>query len=163
MVASVSASAPTVTPKPVPLVPPAESRIPGTVHPHACGDTSLVTLRQTHKQVMVARASAADQPGLLALLWSGKESALKALRAGLRLDTRCVIVTPVDALRRLDDDKEGCVQEECANDPAFAVRQLHAVKGWHPRRQFHQLKHFVNIDIDATQHNLGSFFVSSSS
>src|SRR4051812_33092180 len=31
---------------------------------------------------------------ILALLWSGKESALKALRAGLRLDTRSVIVLP---------------------------------------------------------------------
>ena len=40
------------------------------------------------EQRLVARASAADRPELLALLWSGKESALKALREGLRLDTR---------------------------------------------------------------------------
>jgi len=46
------------------------------------------------EQALVARASAADRPRLLALLWSGKESALKALHEGLRLDTRSVIVIP---------------------------------------------------------------------
>lgn len=49
------------------------------------------------EQALIARASAADQPWLLALLWSGKESALKALHAGLRLDTRCVTVSPFAA------------------------------------------------------------------
>ena len=47
------------------------------------------------EQALVARTPAADQPRLLALLWSAKESALKALRTGLRLDTRSVIVTPL--------------------------------------------------------------------
>lgn len=46
------------------------------------------------EQALVARASAADRPRLLALLWSGKESALKALHEGLRLDLRSVIVSP---------------------------------------------------------------------
>ncbi len=46
------------------------------------------------EQALVARASAADRVRLLALLWSGKESALKALREGLRIDTRSVIVIP---------------------------------------------------------------------
>jgi len=49
------------------------------------------------EQALVARASAADRDRLLALLWSGKESALKALREGLRLDTRSVIVIPCAA------------------------------------------------------------------
>jgi len=31
---------------------------------------------------------------LVNLIWSAKESALKALRTGLRLDTRCVVVSP---------------------------------------------------------------------
>ena len=43
---------------------------------------------------LVAQAAAADRPRLLALLWSAKESALKALHEGLRLDTRSVIVSP---------------------------------------------------------------------
>jgi 4'-phosphopantetheinyl transferase len=49
------------------------------------------------EQALVARSAAADRPRLLALLWSAKESALKALHEGLRLDTRCVIVCPFDA------------------------------------------------------------------
>jgi 4'-phosphopantetheinyl transferase len=46
------------------------------------------------EQARVARESAADRNRLVTLLWSAKESALKALRAGLRLDTRSVIVDP---------------------------------------------------------------------
>ena len=48
----------------------------------------------TEEQLQVARASAADRSRLVALIWSAKESALKALREGLRLDTRCVQVNP---------------------------------------------------------------------
>jgi 4'-phosphopantetheinyl transferase len=46
------------------------------------------------EQELVAQASPAERFRLLAVLWSGKESALKALRVGLRLDTRCVAVNP---------------------------------------------------------------------
>src|SRR6266536_6267749 len=45
---------------------------------------------------LVARARADDRSRLLTLLWSGKESTLKALREGLRSDTRSVIVSPAD-------------------------------------------------------------------
>lgn len=45
-----------------------------------------------------------DRPVLLALLWSGKESALKALRVGLRLDTRCMSVNPGLAVPALATD-----------------------------------------------------------
>jgi 4'-phosphopantetheinyl transferase len=48
------------------------------------------------EQALIARASAEDRPRLLALLWSAKESALKALHEGLRLDTRSVVVNPFD-------------------------------------------------------------------
>jgi 4'-phosphopantetheinyl transferase len=51
----------------------------------------------TEEQGLVARASATDRSQLMTLLWSGKESALKALREGLRLDTRSVIVIPGNA------------------------------------------------------------------
>jgi 4'-phosphopantetheinyl transferase len=50
----------------------------------------------SEEQALVARASSADRAQLLALLWSAKESALKALHEGLRLDTRCVIASPFD-------------------------------------------------------------------
>jgi 4'-phosphopantetheinyl transferase len=56
------------------------------------------------EQALLAWAPAPDRSRLLALLWSGKESVLKALRAGLRLDTRCVMVSPVDALRYGSED-----------------------------------------------------------
>jgi len=48
------------------------------------------------EQTLITQLSPADRPALLALLWTGKESALKALREGLRFDTRSVIVDPVD-------------------------------------------------------------------
>jgi 4'-phosphopantetheinyl transferase len=51
----------------------------------------------TEEQSFVAEASAVDRLRLLALLWSAKESALKALHEGLRLDARNVIVSPGDA------------------------------------------------------------------
>ncbi len=46
------------------------------------------------EQARIAQASAEDRDRFQTLLWSGKESALKTLRAGLRLDTRTVIVDP---------------------------------------------------------------------
>ena len=46
------------------------------------------------EQTLIAHASAADRPRVLALLWSAKESALKALHEGLRLDSRSMIVIP---------------------------------------------------------------------
>lgn len=48
------------------------------------------------EKALIARASVQEQPLLLALLWSAKESALKALHVGLRLDTRCMCVSPAD-------------------------------------------------------------------
>jgi 4'-phosphopantetheinyl transferase len=57
-------------------------------------DAFVVDYFALEEQALIAHASAADRPRLLALLWSGKESALKALHEGLRLDTRSVIVIP---------------------------------------------------------------------
>jgi 4'-phosphopantetheinyl transferase len=48
------------------------------------------------EQALVARASGPERLELVTLLWSAKESALKALRTGLRLDTRSVVVVPMD-------------------------------------------------------------------
>jgi 4'-phosphopantetheinyl transferase len=44
------------------------------------------------EQMEIARAPASHQRSLVAALWSAKESALKALQEGLRLDTRSVSV-----------------------------------------------------------------------
>jgi len=52
------------------------------------------------EQEMVAVTPEDDRFRLLALLWSAKESAMKALHTGLRLDTRSVSVLPPVLLRR---------------------------------------------------------------
>jgi 4'-phosphopantetheinyl transferase len=49
------------------------------------------------EQALIARATAEERLRLPTLLWSAKESALKALRIGLRLDTRCVTASPAAA------------------------------------------------------------------
>ncbi|MFZ0798493.1 MAG: 4'-phosphopantetheinyl transferase superfamily protein [Terriglobales bacterium] len=56
-------------------------------------DAFVADYFSVEEQALIAREFAADRPRILALLWSGKESALKALRAGLRFDTRSVIVS----------------------------------------------------------------------
>ncbi len=53
------------------------------------------------EQSLIAQASIADRPRLLAMLWSAKESTLKALHEGLRLDTRSVVVSPGDVVSDL--------------------------------------------------------------
>jgi 4'-phosphopantetheinyl transferase len=52
------------------------------------------------EQALIAQAMSADRWWFVALLWSAKESALKALKEGLRLDTRSVVVDPGGALMR---------------------------------------------------------------
>ena len=42
------------------------------------------------EQEMISQARESEHDTLTTLLWSAKESALKTLRSGLRLDTRCV-------------------------------------------------------------------------
>lgn len=44
------------------------------------------------EQLQVANASTEDRDRLVALFWSAKESVLKAMQVGLRVDTRCVTV-----------------------------------------------------------------------
>jgi len=64
------------------------------------------------ERALIVNTPLPERPLLLALLWSGKESALKALRVGLRLDTRCMSVSP---------------------SPSLAVPPLAADSGmWHP-------------------------------
>jgi 4'-phosphopantetheinyl transferase len=46
------------------------------------------------EQALVAGVPAADRMRLITLIWSAKESGLKALREGLRLDTREIAVFP---------------------------------------------------------------------
>ncbi len=67
-----------------------------TIEPRS--DTFVADYFTASEKALIARTPAEHQPLIVALVWSGKESALKALHLGLRLDTRCVSVSPVDAL-----------------------------------------------------------------
>jgi len=58
------------------------------------GDAFLSDYFTAEEQELVSRAPAVDRTRLVTLLWSAKESALKTLKTGLRLDTRSVIVSP---------------------------------------------------------------------
>jgi 4'-phosphopantetheinyl transferase len=80
------------------------------------------------EQALVAMATPADRPPLLALLWSAKESALKALGQGLRLDTRCVSVHPSLAM---PTESEGGL-ERCSG--AFTCLPSNGLEAWRPLR-----------------------------
>jgi 4'-phosphopantetheinyl transferase len=71
----------------------------------------------TEEQALVACASAAERSRILALLWSAKESALKALREGLRVDTRDVIVSPGESAFGLTGWSP--LQVRCADSQVF--------------------------------------------
>jgi 4'-phosphopantetheinyl transferase len=62
------------------------------IEPHS--DLFLADYFTIEEQVLVRETPFGDRWRLLALLWSAKESLLKALRLGLRVDTRSVNVTP---------------------------------------------------------------------
>jgi len=74
------------------------------------------------EQQLVARAAATERPRLITLLWSGKESALKALHMGLRLDTRSVTVSPV---------------EKGEEDTAAVLRPPENLRMWQPLQVRH--------------------------
>lgn len=76
-----------------------------TIEPRSDGFTD--DYFTTEEKEFVARARAGDRSRLLALLWSGKESALKALRVGLRFDTRSVVVSLDDVEPRNAEDGIG--------------------------------------------------------
>ena len=56
-------------------------------------DTFIADYFTPEEQLQIRNASEADRCALVTLVWSAKESALKALGTGLRTDTRCVSVT----------------------------------------------------------------------
>jgi 4'-phosphopantetheinyl transferase len=69
------------------------------------------------EQALVAQVCEAERSRLLALLWSAKESALKALREGLRLDTRSVVVSLGEGT--LDLNGWSPLQVRCADGRSF--------------------------------------------
>ena len=95
------------------------------IEPHS--GAFLTDYFTTEEQSFVLRTCSDDRPRLLTLLWSAKESALKALHAGLRLDTRTVTVGPFDALRGEREDAK-----EREGTRTALVRSLDGHFGWSP-------------------------------
>jgi 4'-phosphopantetheinyl transferase len=71
-------------------------------------DHSFVTdFFTSNEQKLVEQAPTAERPLLVTLLWSAKESALKALHLGLRLDTTSVEARPTHAPHREKGSHQG--------------------------------------------------------
>lgn len=78
------------------------------------------------EQDLALRAAPADRQLLVTLLWSAKESALKALHEGLRLDTRSVVVNPGLSIPQSADPEDWYPLQVCvASGPTF--------RGWWQR------------------------------
>lgn len=86
------------------------------------------------EQVVVRRASA-DRCALIALIWSAKESALKALHAGLRIDTRSLMVT-------LDDFDSAILNYAHSQAPDGFVATTGRLQSWRPLRVGYRQKIF---------------------
>lgn len=95
-------------------------------------DAFLTDYFTTEEQSYVAGASADDRSRLLALFWSAKESALKALRTGLRRDTRSVVVGLFDELPGESEDGSGR-----SGDRARVARSWGGFDGWRPLQVCH--------------------------
>lgn len=78
------------------------------------------------EQELVRQACPADRFTLVALIWSAKESALKALRAGLRCDTRCLSVVL--------DDPNSTVFNDMARAPDSFATTHQPLSPWHALR-----------------------------
>lgn len=83
------------------------------------------------EQEVVRQAGTADRFTLIALIWSAKESALKALHAGLRIDTRSLSV----AL----DDLDNAVHEVRPRAPDSLGALPHSLQPWRPLRVSYML------------------------
>ncbi len=72
------------------------------------------------EQELIARVADSQRWAVLALLWSAKESTLKALRVGLRIDTRQVVVESVGGMIKAAN----CATREFENGSPDAWHRL---------------------------------------
>jgi 4'-phosphopantetheinyl transferase len=75
-----------------------------------------------NERILVEGTRAEERPLLVTLLWSAKESALKALHVGLRLDTACIDVSLIDAASGQCGENFG--------QNSMVVSRLAASAGW---------------------------------
>lgn len=90
-----------------------------------------------NERTLVERTPAEERPLLVTLLWSAKESALKALHAGLRLDTTSMDVRPTDAASR----QRG---EDFGQNPKVFFRLSTAPGDWSPLDVRHDGSHIFS-------------------
>lgn len=88
-------------------------------------DAFIADYFTAEEQELVAQAAAADRSFLSTLLWSAKESALKALHQGLRLDTRSATVNLPERTTAPKPD-----EEPRAANPSPDLE--HCCSVWHP-------------------------------
>lgn len=92
-------------------------------------DHSFVTdFFTANEQKLVESAPADKLQMLVTLLWSAKESALKALHVGLRLDTTSIEVGPIDAVWKTAEHSR---QDDCADWSPMSLRYAgeHILRG----------------------------------
>ena len=94
------------------------------IEPHS--DAFVTDYFTVREQELVVQASMEQRPLLMALIWSAKESALKALHVGLRLDTNCMDVSFGDRLPLPGG--------ECGNDACPATPLSVEPETWSPLR-----------------------------
>ncbi len=95
------------------------------VEPRA--DVFVADYFTSEEQAAVAQSPVTKRSQRIALIWSAKESALKALRVGLRFDTRSVVVSLDEAIGRGNDRNALSNQ-----DSAPALGPPFVSEGWQP-------------------------------
>jgi 4'-phosphopantetheinyl transferase len=89
----------------------------------------------TAEEQEVVRQAATDRYALIALIWSAKESTLKALHAGLRIDTRSLVVA-------LDDLDGAVLNDVHPQAPDGLIATSHCPQPWRPLRVSYMQKVF---------------------
>lgn len=93
-------------------------------------DAFLADYFTAAEQQLMAQASVADRDRATNLLWSAKESALKAIGMGLRLDARAVVVSMVEGLSFSEPKRPAPVKNPVAGRSATDL--------WHAMQVDHQ-------------------------
>jgi len=109
-------------------------------HVEARSDAFLSDYFTGEEQARVAQAAVGDRTALVTLLWSAKESTLKALCEGLRLDTRSVIISfpePIgrghqaEGTRLVNSDGAALVSDSASWRPLeVRCRESESLQGW---------------------------------
>lgn len=92
-------------------------------------DAFIADYFTSEEQALIARAPALERWGLLALLWSAKESALKALSEGLRLDTRSVTVSLLESAPPSAPDAEETAPTFTQSRSIWHPLEVHCISG----------------------------------